>query len=107
MSNEYVVVEIYPDGTTWKHFYPTVPSALSSMEGMRKANPSRNYEFSGGGEKKPASDWEPIFNLRVFDADGWDRRNFDESWAEPITAGEFNRRAWVSTCAPYDQFPRS
>jgi hypothetical protein len=33
------------------------------------------------------------------DADGWDRMNFDESWAELINHEEFLNRAFRSTMA--------
>lgn len=36
--------------------------------------------------------------LKVLDPDGWDRKNYEQSWAEPITEGEFNRRICESTC---------
>jgi hypothetical protein len=51
-------------------------------------------------EKKP-EDWlmEPEFaDLVVLDPDGWDRKNFTESWAEPITQDEFVKRVLRSTC---------
>lgn len=36
--------------------------------------------------------------IRVMDPDGWDRRNYEESWRKPITRGEFLVRARSSTC---------
>jgi hypothetical protein len=33
----------------------------------------------------------------VLDPDGWDRKNFSVSWAEPITRIEFDRRLTEST----------
>ncbi len=36
--------------------------------------------------------------LLVMDPDGWDRRNFKASWAEKITAQEFEKRVCMSTC---------
>ncbi|QIG57943.1 hypothetical protein SEA_PAULODIABOLI_258 [Microbacterium phage PauloDiaboli] len=35
------------------------------------------------------SEWEKEFNYRIKDADGWDRQNFEEDWAKPITREEF------------------
>lgn len=37
-------------------------------------------------------------NIEVLDPDGWDRSDFERSWAEPITRGEFERRLMLSTC---------
>lgn len=35
--------------------------------------------------------------MRVYDPDGWDRQNFEESWAKPITRYEFIARMCRST----------
>jgi hypothetical protein len=34
----------------------------------------------------------------IMDPDGWDRKNFEASWAEPITEDEFAKRMLMSTC---------
>ena len=34
----------------------------------------------------------------VMDPDGWDRQNYEESWAEKITRDEFGNRMGRSTC---------
>lgn len=36
--------------------------------------------------------------ISVVDPDGWDRKNFDASWAEQISKEEFDRRLMNSTC---------
>lgn len=36
--------------------------------------------------------------IRVMDPDGWDRKNYEESWRKPITRDEFLVRARSSTC---------
>jgi hypothetical protein len=46
-----------------------------------------------------SSEWAKILDVTIMDADGWDRRNFDESWAEKITREEFESRAGRSTSA--------
>ncbi len=46
---------------------------------------------------RPAAEWEPLFGVKIIDPDGWDRSNLAESWAEPITDAEFERRAMQST----------
>lgn len=44
----------------------------------------------------------------VLDPDGWDRSNFEESWAEAITRDEFESRIGTSTCQwPRDYFTRA
>jgi hypothetical protein len=51
--------------------------------------------------KKCADDWlrEPKYqDFIVMDPDGWDRKNYEASWAEEITEQEFNRRLLSSTC---------
>ena len=51
--------------------------------------------------KKCADDWlcEPLYrNTLIMDPDGWDRRDFERSWAEEITEEEFQRRLMGSTC---------
>lgn len=42
--------------------------------------------------------WQNVTGIEVLDPDGWDRRNFEESWQEAITLEEFMRRASKSTC---------
>lgn len=49
---------------------------------------------------KTPTEWlqQPEYTaLTVLDPDGWDRKNFDASWAEPITELEFNVRCANST----------
>lgn len=43
-------------------------------------------------EKLSSQQWSERFNVMVTDPDGWDRKNFDASWAEEITEDEFRRR---------------
>ena len=66
-----------------------------------------------GGTRAYAEGWDRIFGKKsaeewlalpkyshydVIDPDGWDRANFDESWAEKITEDEFLTRLHRSTC---------
>lgn len=43
--------------------------------------------------------WAKILDVTVMDADGWDRKNHEASWAEKITREEFERRLATSTHA--------
>jgi len=54
--------------------------------------------------KRAPAEWEPICNIKVFDPDGWDRKNYAESWAEFLTESEFRHRAARSTCMPFDAY---
>jgi hypothetical protein len=48
-----------------------------------------------GVEKKSSTEWlkTPGFaGVTVLDPDGWDRRNYEASMAEPITLEEFKHR---------------
>lgn len=50
-----------------------------------------------------AAEWlalPPYDKLKVVDPDGWDRSNFDASWSEKISEGEFNRRLMSSSVTP-------
>lgn len=47
--------------------------------------------------KKSSEAWYKDYPFRIIDPDGWDRRNFDASWAEEITEDEFFLRADMST----------
>lgn len=52
-------------------------------------------------EKKTADEWlaHPDYaGLKILDPDGWDRQNFEVSWAESITKDEFILRMCRSTC---------
>jgi hypothetical protein len=52
-------------------------------------------------ERASSEEWQQRFpDVVVMDPDGWDRSNFDASWAEPITLGEYRRRLALSTCGP-------
>lgn len=46
---------------------------------------------------RSSQEWSEITGVIVYDPDGWDRRNYTESWAELITLSEFKRRVWMST----------
>lgn len=48
--------------------------------------------------------WEPICNIKVHDPDGWDRTDFEASWAKPISEMEFHVRAASSTVQTYDSY---
>ena len=50
--------------------------------------------------EKTSADWQVLHpELRVYDPDGWDRKNYFYSWyQELITEEEWMRRAFVSTC---------
>lgn len=53
-------------------------------------------------ELKTSEEWQEQFKhlIRVMDPDGWDRKNFDNSWyKEKITKDEFFGRVCSSTCA--------
>lgn len=41
--------------------------------------------------------WAQFTQVIVMDPDGWNRKDFDRSWAELITLAEFKRRVWSST----------
>lgn len=41
--------------------------------------------------------WAALTGIVVYDPDGWDRSNFEASWAEPITLEEFRSRTYMST----------
>lgn len=47
--------------------------------------------------EKSSKDWAEEYQVTVYDPDGWDRTNFDESWSELISEEEFVRRCSVST----------
>jgi hypothetical protein len=47
--------------------------------------------------KLSSDEWVNLLDLVIADPDGWDRTNFRESWAEPITIDEFKSRASRST----------
>lgn len=51
--------------------------------------------------KRTPDEWlrRPAYaGLVILDPDGWDRKNFEASWAEAITEQEFTRRMLMSTC---------
>jgi hypothetical protein len=45
---------------------------------------------------------EEFRSLIVLDPDGWDRKNFEEDWARPLTLEEFSGKLMVSTIVPRD-----
>ena len=42
-------------------------------------------------------EWCDLLGVQVLDPDGWDRSDFERSWAEPISRLDFERRLMVST----------
>lgn len=50
-------------------------------------------------ELHDSTEWCKILDVTVMDADGWDRKDFDNSWTEQITRAEFELRAGRSTSA--------
>ena len=49
-------------------------------------------------ELKSSKEWQELFpSTLVMDPDGWNRLNFEESWNEPITLYEYERRVSLST----------
>ena len=48
--------------------------------------------------ERTSAEWQKDCTVKVIDADGWDRRNFDFVWNnELITRKEFERRLGMST----------
>lgn len=48
--------------------------------------------------KKTSEEWNKLYNIKILDADGWDRKNFQYSWyEEKITKEEFKDRVLRST----------
>jgi hypothetical protein len=47
--------------------------------------------------KRLPVEWQEIDGVQIMDPDGWDRRNFEESWNTPITQAEWLDRASQST----------
>ena len=47
--------------------------------------------------KKTPDEWCQETGIIVRDPDGWDRRNFSEDWAIPLTWEEFVTKAMFST----------
>ena len=45
------------------------------------------------------AEWEVIEDVAIMDPDGWDRRDFAKSWAEPLDHDEWLRRMATSTIA--------
>jgi len=51
-----------------------------------------------GLETKSSQRWAELTGVVVYDPDGWDRTNYQESWFnELITLDEFKRRVYMST----------
>lgn len=48
--------------------------------------------------KKASEIWCLDTGIEVMDPDGWNRKDYDNSWCEEITRDEFIRRAGMSTC---------
>lgn len=48
--------------------------------------------------KKAPEIWCLDTGIQIVDPDGWDRKNYKESWYTPITRGDFIKRAMMSTC---------
>jgi len=51
-------------------------------------------------KKKTSAEWlvQETYVKQILDPDGWDRKNFEESWNKKITRKEFQKRLAKSTC---------
>jgi hypothetical protein len=49
--------------------------------------------------KRSGAVWSWLLGITVLDPDGWNRKNFKESWDEKITYTEFMERAMRSTAS--------
>lgn len=58
-----------------------------------------NAAVAESTELHDSAEWAKILDVTVMDADGWDRLDFKNSWAEKITRAEFKSRASRSTSA--------
>ena len=54
--------------------------------------------------KKSSEKWHKKYmkkyKMRIYDPDGWDRKNFNTSWNEKITWKEFIKRSFISSQVP-------
>ncbi len=73
-------------GTAMDSLEPAMVYATEAVDGLSQAL-----------TEKSADEWCVEFGITVHDPDGWDRTNYYASWAEPLTALEFARRASEST----------
>jgi hypothetical protein len=60
-------------------------------------------------ELKSSQEWlkeiqEKFPEVMVLDPDGWDRKNYQESWNEHITRAEFEKRFAMSTVSLPKEF---
>ena len=54
---------------------------------------------------KTSAEWEDLCIVKILDPDGWDRKNFEQSWfKEKITRKEFERRLTISTIVPIEGY---
>jgi hypothetical protein len=51
--------------------------------------------------KNNSTFWSKATGIEVMDPDGWDRKNYESSWDEPIVRDEFINRAIRSTCVKW------
>ena len=67
---------------------------------MTKQTTTVGYKYHDEFPKKTPEEWlkDPrLAGVTVLDPDGWDRANFEESWAEEITLMEMQTRVAQST----------
>lgn len=80
-----------------------IEELISEIEMMEKSD---THSYQPGVEgieidykyKQPSQTWCNLTGIEVMDPDGWNRQDYEKSWAEPITRGEFLKRAGISTC---------
>ena len=60
----------------------------------------RLNQLPGVTGKKTSAEWQKLNpEVLVYDADGWDRKNYEYAWnVERITKKEYKRRRSLSTC---------
>jgi len=83
---------------------PCSGNACGCRSGYKVDDPSDQFEFlivpEKDTERRTPDEWlkDPQFHeLRILDPDGWDRKNFADDWAKPLTLSEMWKKVNLST----------
>ncbi|MDO8415916.1 MAG: hypothetical protein Q7S87_06850 [Agitococcus sp.] len=81
-------------------------SPLSALPTTTSIAEKSEATFESIDVLKNSEQWQAEKGVLVTDPDGWDRANFDASWAELICQSEFERRLGKSTALRFPtKFP--
>ena len=88
---------LYDEDTVTEVFEKAFDSEDAMWEWLREQRGHPFLSYRLGAVRMTSTTWCEKLGVVVLDPDGWDRANFEQSWAEMISEEEFRARLQRST----------